>query len=239
MFVRIAICDDEQEICALLEELLIKILEEKGINYEIEPFYSGKTLCNELKMQKYNLIFLDIEMKEKDGIETGKFIREELKDESVQIAYISSKTAYAMELFEFHPINFLTKPLEQSKVQKVIEKYFAITEQKNEFFEYKKKTEFFKIQMSEIIYFESRGRKILVKTMNGEDEFYGSMEDIYSKVKSNQFLYIHKSVIVNYRRIKQLSYEMVIMIDDAVFSISQSRRPAIRQMCLKIRKGER
>ncbi|MBU5479116.1 LytTR family DNA-binding domain-containing protein [Eubacterium sp. MSJ-13] len=239
MSVRIAICDDEHEICAVLEELLIKILEAKGINYEIEPFYSGKTLCNELKVQRYDLIFLDIEMKEKDGIETGNFIREELGDESVQIAYISSKTAYAMELFEFHPINFLTKPLEQSKVEKVIDKYLAITGQKNEFFEYKKKTEFFKIQMSEIIYFESRGRKISVKMMNGQDEFYGSMDDIYSRVKSNQFLYIHKSVIVNYRKIKQLSYEKVIMIDDAVFSISQSRRPAIRQMCLKIRKGER
>lgn len=239
MSVRIAICDDEHEICAVLEELLIKILEAKGINYEIEPFYSGKTLCNELKVQRYDLIFLDIEMKEKDGIETGNFIREELGDESVQIAYISSKTAYAMELFEFHPINFLTKPLEQSKVEKVIDKYLAITGQKNEFFEYKKKTEFFKIQMSEIIYFESTGRKISVKMMNGQDEFYGSMDDIYSRVKSNQFLYIHKSVIVNYRKIKQLSYEKVIMIDDAVFSISQSRRPAIRQMCLKIRKGGR
>lgn len=239
MFVRIAICDDEHEICVLLEELLIKILEAKGTNYEIEPFYSGKTLCNELKVQKYDLIFLDIEMKETDGIETGNFIREELGDETVQIAYISSKTVYAMKLFEFHPINFLTKPLEQSKVEKVIDKYFAITEQKNEFFEYKKKTDIFKIQMSEIIYFENRGRKISVKTMNGKDEFYGSMDDIYSKVKNNQFLYIHKSIIINYRKIKQLSYEHVIMSDGAIFSISQSRRPAIRQMCLKIRKGER
>ena len=144
-----------------------------------------------------------------------------------------------MELFEFHPINFLTKPLDYSKIEKVIDKYFAITGQKNEFFEYKKKTEFFKIKMSEIMYFESRGRKISVKMVNGEDEFYGSMDDIYSKVKSNQFLYIHKSVIVNYRKIKRLSYEQIIMSDGTIFPISQSRRPAIRQMCLKIRKGER
>lgn len=239
MSVRVAICDDEYEICASLEEMLTQMLQIKGIDYEIEPFYSGKSLCDELKRQRYDLIFLDIEMHETDGIETGKFIREELGDENVQIAYISSKTVYAMELFEFHPINFLKKPLDYSKIEKVIDKYFAITGQKNEFFEYKKKTEFFKIKMSEIMYFESRGRKISVKMVNGEDEFYGSMDDIYSKVKSNQFLYIHKSVIVNYRKIKRLSYEQIIMSDGTIFPISQSRRPAIRQMCLKIRKGER
>lgn len=239
MDIRIAICDDEPEICALLEKMLIDIFETKGVHYEIEPFYSGESLCEEMQRQIFELIFLDIELQKKNGIEVGRYIREELGNESVQIAYISAKTGYAMELFEFRPINFLVKPLEYSKVVKVIDKYFIITMQNNQFFEYKKKTDFFKIPMSDILYFESKNRKIRVTTIQGEDEFYGSMEDIYTMVKYHQFLYIHKSIIVNYRQIKKISYEQIIMIDGVILPISQSRRSAIKKMCMKIRKGER
>lgn len=238
MNVRIAICDDEHNICALLENMLIDILETKDVHYEIEPFYSGESLCKEMQRQVFDLIFLDIELEKKNGIEVSRYIRNELENETVQIAYISAKTGYAMELFEFRPINFLVKPLEYSKVCKIIDKYFKITVQNNQFFEYKKRADYFKIPISDILYFESKYRKIHIKMQNGEDEFYGSMEDVYSVVKEHQFLYIHKSIIVNYRKIKKISYEQVIMIDGIILPISQSRRMAIKKMCMKIRKGE-
>lgn len=40
-----------------------------------------------------------------------------------------------MELFEFRPINFLIKPLEYSKIERVIDKYFSITLQNNRLYE--------------------------------------------------------------------------------------------------------
>ena len=118
MDIRIAICDDEPKICAMLENMLIDILETRGVYYEIEPFYSGENLCVEIQRQIFDLIFLDIELKKKSGLDVSNYIRNELGDESVQIAYISAKTGYAMDLFEFRPINFLVKPLEYSKVVK-------------------------------------------------------------------------------------------------------------------------
>ena len=239
MGIRVAICDDEPEVCALLEDMLIDIFETKGARYEIEPFYSGESLCAEMQRQVFDLVFLDIELKRKSGIDVGRYIRNTLGNESVQIAYISAKTGYAMELFEFRPINFLIKPLEYTKVAKIIDKYFKITMQNSQFFEYKKRADFFKIPMSDILYFESKNRKIRITMLQGEDEFYGSMEDVYSMVKNHQFLYIHKSIIVNYRQIKKISYEQIVMIDGTVLPISQSRRPAIKKMCIKIRKEER
>lgn len=128
MDIRIAICDDEPKICAMLENMLIDILETRGVYYEIEPFYSGENLCVEIQRQIFDLIFLDIELKKKSGLDVSNYIRNELGDESVQIAYISAKTGYAMDLFEFRPINFLVKPLEYSKV--VITIFCAILQYK-------------------------------------------------------------------------------------------------------------
>ena len=138
--IRIAVCDDEVYICTLLEDMLTEILREKDVQFEIDTFSSGESLCRELERRDFDIMFLDIELPEVSGIDVGRYIREALKNEIVQIAYISAKEGYAMELFEFRPINFLVKPLEKEKVAKVIEKYFIITEQDNHVFEYKNTT---------------------------------------------------------------------------------------------------
>lgn len=171
-------------------------------------------------------------------MDVKSYIREELEDEIVQIAYISAKTEYAMELFSFRPINFLVKPLQRSQVEKVLDKYLLITGKDDLSFEYKKKTDHYKVPIKDIIYFESEKRKIHIQLLKKRDEFYGSMEEIYQKLKSHQFLYIHRSIIVNYRYIKKLTYESVIMVNDIELPISQPRRTEIKRMCLKIRRGE-
>jgi DNA-binding LytR/AlgR family response regulator len=177
-------------------------------------------------------------MNGKSGIEVGRFLRDKLKNETVQIVYISAKTEYAMELFEFRPMNFLVKPINRSQIDKLMDKYLRITGQNEQFFEYKKKTNFFKVPLAEILYFESHNRKVYIQMTDKKDDFYGSMDDVYKIVKGHCFLFIHKSIIVNYRKIKKISYEQVTMIDDTVLPISQSRRSAIKKMCMKIRKGE-
>ena len=151
--IRIAVCDDEAYICVCLEDMLTDILQDKDVQFEIETFSSGESLCGEMERKDFDIVFLDIELPKVSGIGVGRYIREVLKNEIVQIAYISAKEGYAMELFEFRPINFLVKPLEKEKVAKVIEKYFIITEQDNHVFEYKKRMEYYKVPMSEILYF--------------------------------------------------------------------------------------
>ncbi|MCR5792506.1 MAG: LytTR family DNA-binding domain-containing protein [Lachnospiraceae bacterium] len=240
MAISIAICDDEIEICSQLESILTEQLAKRKIECSIEVFNTGKALCRELKRTKYDLLFLDIELPEMDGIQIGRYIREELNNQILQIAYISSKQEYAMELFDNRPINFLVKPIVADKVkEKVLDKYFRLFSQDNPMFSYKKRSDIFKVPIEEILYFQNNNRKVTVVTLDHRDEFYGSMDGIYSEVKNHKFLYIHKSTIVNYRYITRLSANEVTMTDGEIFSISQSRRKIIRSECLRIRRGEK
>ena len=72
------------------------------------------------------MLFLDIELPKMNGVAVGQYIRETLKNETIQIAYISSKQEYAMELFEMRPINFLVKPLYEKKIENVIDKFLQL-----------------------------------------------------------------------------------------------------------------
>ena len=231
----IAICDDQLDICGQLELLVEKILKNKKVKYNIDVYSSGIELCKEMSETEYQLVFLDVEMPEKNGVEIGRYIREKLKNEKIQIAYISSKEESAMSLFELRPINFLIKPLRMEQIEKVIDKYMVVSEIHNYFFEWQKGKEHYKIPMDKINYFEISGRKIHLLAENMQDEFYGSIEEINDRLNKEKFLFIHKSTIVNYDYVKKISYEQVEMVDGRVFSISQSRRKSIKKQLEKIK----
>ena len=236
--IKIAICDDELEICARIESLIIKILDEEGIKYDIDVFNSGEGLCNGMSscdlLHSYELLFLDIELPKMSGIDIGDYIRNKLKNQFVQIAYISSKQEYAMELFNFRPINFLLNPIDELGVRKVLQQFNAI-EQKNDFiFKFKKGRNLYKIPINSIMYFERKSRKIIVHLQDGEYDYYDSLELIYDNLKNHNFLFVHKSYLVNYRYIKIMAYDHVILCDETRIPISQANREKIRKIYMEI-----
>ena len=230
MIINIAVCDDEVQICSNVENMLISIFSHRVIEYEIDIFYSGETLCEEMKKTKYDLIFLDIELPKMNGVEIGKYIREVKNDNITQIVYISSKQEYAMELFKVRPIDFLVKPLNAKMIGNVIDVYMNLNGAKDDIFHYKKGYSSHKVEIFKIMYFVRNNRKVSMFTADGEDTFYESLEDIYERVKKYGFLFIHKSYIVNYRFIQTMRYDHVVMTNNEEFSISQSRRKIIRDM---------
>lgn len=151
----IGICDDEKETCAQLEEWCYKYGKEKNINVEVYVWYTGESLCDDILNHKeyLDVLFLDIELITTDGIRVGNFIREELKNLETTIIYISSKSSYAMQLFQVQPLGFLIKPLEVEGVEKILNKCIQLYEMKNQEFEYFSKGIFYKIPYKEIIYF--------------------------------------------------------------------------------------
>ena len=234
MTYKIAVCDDESVICRTIYDMIKDISKLIDIRFETDCFSSGEELCDEMKSNPYDLIFLDIELPRMNGVAVGKYIRESLNNETVQIAYISSKQQYAMELFESRPINFLIKPITSEKILTIIEKLLKLHAVDTQIFKFKVRQEFIKLPMSEIIYLSSSGRTVTLVSLDKSYTFYDTLEDIYSEIKNRHFLYIHKSFIVNYRYVRQYEYEQVTLLDGTVLPISQPRRKLIRKMILEM-----
>lgn len=73
--IKIAICDDENIIVNQIEGIIQNVCKMEGILVNIDVFYSGESLEKEIMLEtKYDLIFLDIQMKNGDGINTAKNI---------------------------------------------------------------------------------------------------------------------------------------------------------------------
>lgn len=75
--VRIAICDDDLIITFKIENMLLEIAKNQGLDVEVEVYLDGSELWNDISAGKtYELLYLDIKMVRLNGIELAKKIRE-------------------------------------------------------------------------------------------------------------------------------------------------------------------
>lgn len=110
---RIAFCDDEPDIRAILENYLKTYFEQKEMQQpEYISFSSGETLLEE--KGDIDIVFLDVKMAGIDGIETGRKLRE--KNPEMIIFMETSFLEYLDDAMRFHVFRYLTKPIEQDRL---------------------------------------------------------------------------------------------------------------------------
>lgn len=114
---RIAVCDDENTflcmICNRIESYY------KSLDVCCIPFSDGSELIKAYESgQRFDAVFLDIEMKILDGMRTADLIRGFSMD--VPIIFLTSHTEYAMEGYEVGARRFLQKPVKNDKLEQAL-----------------------------------------------------------------------------------------------------------------------
>lgn len=105
---RIAICDDEKPFRDSVKKFVEKYLCEKNISYDIDTFASGKELLElGIELVQYDIIFLDINMDEIDGIVTAQKIREYSSE--VYIVFVTAYIDYSLEGYKVDAARYLLK----------------------------------------------------------------------------------------------------------------------------------
>ena len=93
---QIAICDDEQFYRDKIKSLVNQYMRKNELIYDIHVFLSGKEFLEQcVNSVKYDIVFLDINMEETDGIQTAERIRSFHSD--TYIVFVTAYIDYALE----------------------------------------------------------------------------------------------------------------------------------------------
>jgi len=235
---KVAICDDEADICSQLEADLDEIAREKSVAIEIDIYHKGTKLIDYLKKgHVYDVLFLDIEMAELSGVEVGQWLRKKHQDQHTKVVYISWEEGYAMALFQIRPIDFLIKPLKKEVLRPLMTDLVSLIETDNQWFYYTNKNVTNKVLIKEILYFESENRVIRIVTSEEVVTFYGKLSEVLTKVNRHVFWHVHKSYIINYNQVQLFEYDRVLMNGGQIIPISQSKRKDIRAKQMLVQSG--
>jgi two-component system response regulator LytT len=225
------IIDDEKTARVILKTLCNEIKSLKVL----EDFPDAIQAIKYLNKNQVDLIFLDIHMPDFNGLD---FIRS-LKNPP-KIILITSDPNFAIEAFEYDfIIDYLLKPLEFNRFKKAIEKAnnkelstistkinTSITKEVENDFYISIDRRLIKIDLPSIYLIEAKGDYIKIKTESKDYIVHSTLKKIEEKLPAALFLKIHRSFIINIKKIIDIEDNSVLINKD-VIPVSRSKRPEL------------
>lgn len=218
---RIAICDDERNIQKLIANKIKKQYREA----EIIPFSSGEELL--LSEKQIDILFLDIQMNGKNGMETAKELRK--KDKKVIIIFVTAMEDYVFQAFDVGAFHYIVKPIDDEKFADVLCK--AVEEWKSQSVHIREPEEKYmminnggvhrKVIIEDIVYAEVFNRKVVIHKLNDEIEYYGKLSDLEALVGDN-FFRPHRAYLINLKYVEKYNATTIYLEKGTVLMAKQN-----------------
>ena len=187
-----------------------------------------------LNQNEVDLIFLDIHMPDFTGFDFIQTIKNPPK-----IILVTSDKNFAIEAFEYECIvDYLVKPITEDRFQKAIQKANTykiasksaevkpIAEDNANEFYINIDRRLIKIEMASVNIVEAKGDYIHIKTEGKNYVVHSTLKKIEDKLPKDLFLKVHRSFIINTKKIIDIEDNSVLIAKD-VIPVSRANRPEL------------
>ena len=219
--IEIAVCDDDKFTVDYIVNTLTHISKKNNLYINIHTFTSGMDfILNYNPSKSYDIIFLDILLDSLNGIDIAKHIRE--NNDITKIIFISSSSEYILDGYDVEASNYLIKPLDYEKLNKVFIKAIkSLYNTNSKLLKINHGSKTITLPLSKVLYFEVYNRKVIAILDNSTIEFYSRLSDIEVLISKYNFVRCHRSYLVNVCKISQLSSSEITLNNFAKIPIGK------------------
>ena len=238
--IKIAICDDEIIFLEKMKTIIDTYCMKKQIPCEVNIYQSGREfIADYIEMIGYQIVFLDINMEEIDGLETARELRK--MSQKTFLIFVTAFINYTLEGYKVDAIRYLLKTGENFE-QSVYESLDAVF-QKMEYTPIIKKFYFQEgcrsIALDKVLYIESALHKLTFYILGEEVTSYTMYDTLnnISKMFTNDFIRIHQSYLVNLRFVRKINGNELLLYNNQSLPIARSKLKEVRNR-VATHKGE-
>lgn len=216
--INIVICDDNKDTVSMIQNLIIKFMDLNIFLYEMNTYNSGEDMLK--SGCKCDVIFLDIIMNGKNGIQMGIILRNLYRN--IKIIYISNFDQYMVQALNcVHAFAYLKKPIVMKDIETQMKDVLQIAENKNLGNlrikvikindRYNIDTVKMDFDINDIYYFEYVNRRIKIKTKHGKYYFESQMKNMVEAMQAYSFENCHRNFLVNLNYVQKVKgYELLL-----------------------------
>jgi len=226
---KVAICDDEQYFLAQAQKEIESLFIKYDCECQIECFQDPLLLRKKvLSGEKYDVLFLDIQMHKLTGLQLAKYLRE-IEDTS-KIVFISNHEHYVFDSFEVAPFDFVQKKLFFDQIDKTVHRLSRVLlESKSDNIVIEKVTPLI-INPYTLQYVECRDKTLILFNEQKVEKINFRLKELEKKLIPFGFIRIHKGYLVNYRFIFSIESTEVILDNGKSLPVSRYRLADVRQL---------
>lgn len=233
--IKIAVCEDDNTDRQIIKEYIEQYVKERNYKYCLRLFESAEDFLESKFFP--DLLFLDILMNEKDGIQLGREIKN--SENNIILIYTTNLKEKMVTAFnQIHSFGFLLKPIEKNQIDKMLDD--AIIELEKHMyvqtvtFESENNT-LINLSVMDIFYFEYYRRKIKIVTKDGvyicKNEKITAIAD---KMEPYGFIMSHQSFVVNLYYVDKITSQTLIMKNGDTVYLAQKRASAVRKKLMQL-----
>ena len=225
------IIDDEAMARAIIAQRISNFPEMEVL----EEFSNAMHAIKYLNQNSVDVIFLDIHMPDFTGFDFIQTIKNPPK-----VILVTSDKNFAIEAFEYECIvDYLVKPISEERFEKAVQKLKSAkvssktttskeetpSDTVNEFYVNIDRRSI-KIEFNTVTVVEAKGDYILIKTENKNYTVHSTLKKIEDKLPTDLFLKVHRSFIINTKKIIDIEDNSVLIAKD-VIPVSRANRPEL------------
>ncbi len=241
---KILVVDDE----LLSRKKIRRFIEQRPETFDVLEASNGIEALNLIETENPDIVFLDIEMPEMNGMDLVQTIGTPHFKLIFQTAY----SEFAVEAFEKNALDYILKPFNQERFNQALDKGLqgttdskqltGLTDQLKQDEVYLTKVVVKRgmkntlIPVEEILWFKSENHYTYVCTKDFEYIYSEPLKDLIDKLNPNQFMQVHRNAIVNSQYIKDIIQgdNMKLVLDNgAEVQVSRSNKKVIKERILQ------
>ena len=156
-----------------------------------------------------DILFLDIEMKQMNGMETAKNLRK--RNSHTLLIFVTAYPDFVFQGYEVHAFHYILKPYEEHKIQAVLEQALEeLGRDQEPYFALERKSGILKIPLKKVLAFSSDRRKVVIFLNDGSrPDFYGKLDEVESGLP-DYFVRCHNRHLVNLNFVSALEKDRCI-----------------------------
>lgn len=228
MFIKLAICDDEELVRIKLSTIINEYFKSIKRQILVIDFRTGEEFLK--SGIRFDVVFLDIEMPIINGIETAKKLRK--WDVNSKIIYVTNNSNYKDCAYKVHAFDYISKPVTERTINNVLHDVVRYLDNTSENHKYAFKTDegFKTLFLEDIYYFEYLARKVRIINLNGKYTASYSLKELYGRLNTFNFESPHKSYIVNMSYVKYIKGFDIIMENGDTIPLAQKKAVKFKEL---------
>lgn len=232
--IKFAICDDEPFMIKELSQSIVNYMEKRQTTaYQIEHYASGQLLLD--SDCDFDIIFLDIQMEQPDGLKTAKILRQQ-KNQSLLI-FVTVLKECVFDSFEVQAYDYLIKPIDSERLHRTLDRAMTtLRQQTSKRIIVQRGSSSEVIPLSEIMYCEVQGRKVYIHKKDGKTTDYYDKFTHFEQHVDSRFFKCHRSYLVNLDYVRSIRTGQVILSQDVAIPVSRLRERELTDALLRYMK---
>lgn len=225
--IRIGVVDDEETSRQIVLEHLARYRDDHGTAFSVRTFADGGELVRDYAPE-FDIIFLDVQMTELDGLETARRIRE--IDSEVVIVFITNMAQYAIRGYEVDALSYLVKPVPYFAFSQELKRSIArVQRSDSESVLLSTGSGVARVALTDIVYAESIRHRIVVHAIGRTYAFSGTLKALEQELVAKGFFRSNNCYLVNLRHVKGVAASTCTMLGGIELQISRSRKRSFLQ----------